>query len=98
MIRTEHHLIHVKGSTPVSRAKVRKWWRIPETASNLLLTGDRRPSKQSMLDPYGYQMGFCMGPVRAPHMGAMWDLQQGSMLGPHGCSMWVQYGPRWGPI
>ena len=51
-----------------------------------------------MLDPYGPQMGFYMGQVRAAHMGVMWVLQQGSMLGPHGCSIWVQYGPHWGPI
>ena len=50
-----------------------------------------------MLDLYGSLMGFYMGPVWAAHMGVMWVLQQGSMLGPHGCSIWVQYGLHFGP-
>ena len=51
-------------------------------------------SKQNMLDPYGPQMGFYTGPVWAAHMEVMWVLQQGSMLDPHGYSIWVQYGPH----
>ena len=41
-------------------------------------------------------MGIYMGPTWATHKGLMRDLQQGSMLDPHGQShvgtIWVQYG------
>ena len=52
---------------------------------------------QNMLDPYGPQMGLYMGPVWAAHMRVMWVLQQSSIFGPHGCSIWVQDGSHWAP-
>ena len=43
-------------------------------------------------------MGIYMGPTWATHKGLMRDLQQGSMLDPHGQShvgtIWVQYGKK----